>query len=161
MDEDGPGHAAERGLAPDLTADARLEYLPTDTIVRSRSRRSVELTYSIDNPGSGNEEEIDVSISPDTGDPCASMGDALTSCEIDVLDDGELTVYWQEEQPFEDPGILYLVVVRKDHSVTLSYSGVSIERDPREQDFSRFTFDDMVDAVTDPRLGLTTTWTPE
>ena len=140
-----------------------LEHLPADTIERSGSRRSVELTYRIDHSSTtdGSEEAVRVSVSRDTRDPCVGNREWLTGCEVTTLDDGELTVYWQVEQPFEDPGILRLVMIRDDDSVTLSYRGALIEQDPREQEFVRLTFDDMVDAVTDPRLGLTTTWTPE
>jgi len=155
--DNGGDRAASVPITKKAIAAVLLEHLPPDPIERSGTPRSVELTYWIDDSSAGNEEEVEVSISGATGDPCARMGDALTGCEVEKIDDGELTVYWQEEQPFEDPGILYLVMVREDDSVTLEYSGVLIESDPRKQEFVRFTFEDMVDAVTDPRLGLTTT----
>lgn len=74
--------------------------------------------------------------------------DDTTSC-VDL--GGGLQLIWAEEQPFEDPGYVYLKMHRDGETVIVSDSDTSILGDPREQELV-VDFDDMVAIARDPRL---------
>ena len=56
---------------------------------------------------------------------------------------------WQELEPEEDPGIVYVIDRRDGEDVIADYSGVSIEGDPRGLDLA-ITLDELAEIVTDP-----------
>lgn len=79
-------------------------------------------------------------------DGCATIGTAT----------GDVTLSWQELVPEEDPGIVYVSQQRDDGFAMVGYSGRSIIGDPREQTLP-VTVEEMVDIVSDPAFGPTTT----
>ena len=65
----------------------------------------------------------------------------------------DLLLGWQELEPEEDPGVVFVIDRRDDEDVVVSYGGVSITRDPRELDLG-ISLDAMADIAADERLTL-------
>ena len=62
-----------------------------------------------------------------TDSPLVCADDAFFDECVDLEHDGEdLVLAWQELEPEEDPGIVYVIDRRDDEDVLAQYSGVSI-----------------------------------
>ena len=73
---------------------------------------------------------------------------------VDLEHDGEdLVLAWQELEPEEDPGIVYVIDRRGDEDVVVQYGGVSVTGDPRELDLG-ISVDALADIAADGRLTL-------
>ena len=66
------------------------------------------------------------------------------------------TVFWQEAEPKEDPGVLYVEVVKGDTSVVVFQQGPKVPADIDDFE-AEASLADMIAAAKDPRLDLTTT----
>lgn len=101
--------------------------------------------------------ETHVTVTAAEGLPASRVecgGDLLgESCER--LDDGVL-LSWDDVEPEEDPGVVYVVAGNADRAVTLKMTGPSITGDPRDLDLP-VPVAAMERVVTDPRLALLTT----
>ena len=91
----------------------------------------------------------------------ASPGRDRISCEFghcaDIqTDHGNVLLFWQEEAPEEDPGIVAVSMQRDGMVLRVYASGPAITGDPRDLDLE-ISVDVMVGIVTDPRFGLETT----
>ena len=92
-------------------------------------------------------------LSPDVRS-CASLAGELDGCA--ELDGGNV-LFWEEQQPEEDPGVVYLVARREGDVAVLTFlSGPSVTGDPRELDLA-IGVDELADLVADPRIDLRTT----
>lgn len=138
-------------------AAVALEHLPQDTTTRMamyadqetpKGTVGAELRYGGDGEYDG--DYVGITVSPVVDHtPCREVADG---CEKLKADDGSpMFVTWQELEPEEDPGIVYVVVVRKDESTSVSYSGPAIEGDPRKQELP-IAVDDLIQVAQDPRL---------
>jgi hypothetical protein len=76
--------------------------------------------------------------------------------ELDAPDGSRMFLVWQELEPEEDPGIVYVVLQRHEEDVTVYAGGESIDGDPRELDL-RLSVTAMTDLAVDDRLHLMTT----
>lgn len=70
---------------------------------------------------------------------------------------GELAVSWSLQVPEEDPGVIRVVLQTDDAWHMAYYSGVVIDRDPREIEHLPVSVETMTAIVTDDRFGLRTT----
>lgn len=149
--DDGTESLSERGPAtPKALAAMTVEVLAIEPdsydVVHETQTGAAAVSMSAD----GN--SFEVSVSEDDGEE--------PDCEVmdgcDHWDEAGGTVWlrWQEQEPEEDPGIVYVTWVGDGEVHEVRYAGVLIEPDPREQDLP-VSVDRMVDLVTDPRMGLT------
>jgi hypothetical protein len=97
-----------------------------------------------------------VGVSPDAPSgflDCSSGESFFDDCQ-EVVDG--VTLAWQEEQPEEDPGVVYLFADRGAATVALYQASTPITGDPRQVDLP-VSVDAMVELALDPRVDLTTT----
>ena len=76
-------------------------------------------------------------------------------CVDESIDGHDVTIAWQELEPEEDPGVVYVIERREGEDVAVQVTGASITEDPRDLDLG-VPLADLVALVTDPRLSLTT-----
>ncbi|RYC13273.1 hypothetical protein [Nocardioides zhouii] len=112
----------------------------------------------VDAPGAalsfGRGDFLGVAVAPTTDSPLVCGDRSFFDECVDVEHDGsDLVLAWQELEPEEDPGVVYVIDRRDDEDVIAHYSGASITGDPRELDLG-VTVDEMADIVTDARLTL-------
>ena len=78
------------------------------------------------------------------------------TCDVISTRAGDVELYWEDEEPEEDPGIV-IVSFRPTTSENFAYyAGDAIARDPRDLDLG-IDVDEMVAIVTDHRFGISTT----
>lgn len=138
--------AAERLGEPDSAeATSELQDLGEGTVATSvrfgSARRGHSLVVGV-SPGSPS-GYLDCSSDEEFFDDCQEVADGVT-------------LAWQEEEPEEDPGVVYLFATKGDTTATLYQSSTPITADPREVDLP-VSVEDMVELVQDPRVDLTTT----
>ena len=99
-------------------------------------------------------ESLAVAVAPTTDSPlmCATP-DFFDECVTLDHDGVELVLAWQELEPEEDPGVVYVIDRRDDEDVVARYTGASIDGDPRGLDLG-ISLEEMADIVTDERLTL-------
>lgn len=149
------------------TAAIALEYLPTDTSSRrgadgddldsDQDGAVVHLRYGGEpgDDGSGDLVEVIVAEKSDHSDPCDDDGWSDGCAQLDSEDGTDLYLTWQEEEPEEDPGIVYVIAQRDGELTTVMQAGEVITGDPREQDLA-VSVDEMVELVQDERLRVRT-----
>lgn len=97
---------------------------------------------------------LGVAVRPTSDSPLmCSTPTFFDECVTFDHDGDELLLAWQELEPEEDPGVVYVIDRRDDEDVVVHYSGVSIDGDPRELDLG-ISVEEMADIVTDERLTL-------
>ncbi|CUR56589.1 exported hypothetical protein [metagenome] len=95
-----------------------------------------------------------VAVAPTTDSPLVCGDESFFDECVDLDHDGHrLVLAWQELEPEEDPGIVYVIDRRDGEDVIADYSGVSITGDPRGLDLG-ITLEQMAEIVTDERLTL-------
>lgn len=95
-----------------------------------------------------------VAVAPTTDSPLVCGDESFFDECVDLDHDGHrLVLAWQELEPEEDPGVVYLIDRREGEDVIADYSGVSIVGDPRDLDLG-ITLEEMAAIVTDRRLTL-------
>lgn len=85
---------------------------------------------------------------PDEFGECPATSDSCVEVEGGVL-------AWQEQDPEEDPGGVYVVLTKGETHVGLFQSSEPVTGDPREMDL-RISVEDMLAIARDPRVDLTT-----
>lgn len=88
----------------------------------------------------------------DDDPPCDERG----TCAVISTDAGDVELYWEDEEPEEDPGIVVVTHQSDDGLTSAYYAGDAITGDPRELDLA-VDVDEMVAIVTDERFGTSTT----
>jgi len=78
--------------------------------------------------------------------------DRMDGCE--ETEDGVLM--WEDLEPEEDPGVVYVVVPKGDSAVLMFGSGPDITGDPRDLDLP-VSVAEMFEIANDPRVDVTTT----
>lgn len=97
---------------------------------------------------------LGVAVAPTTDSPLVCGDRSFFDECVDLEHDGvDLVLAWQELEPEEDPGVVYVIDRRDGEDVIAHYSGASIEGDPRELDLG-VSVNEMADIVTDGRLTL-------
>ncbi len=76
-------------------------------------------------------------------------------CVDESVDGHDVTIAWQDLEPEEDPGVVYVIDRREGEDVAVQVIGASITDDPRDLDLG-VPLADLAALVTDPRLSLTT-----
>ena len=100
---------------------------------------------------------LDVVVAPTTDSPLVCADDSFfDECVQQEYDGRQVTLAWQELEPEEDPGVVYVIDRREDEDVAVSLTGPTITGDPRELDLG-IGLADLALLATDRRLGLTTT----
>ena len=97
-----------------------------------------------------------VVVAPTTDSPLVCADDSFfDECVDDTVDGHDVTIAWQELEPEEDPGVVYVIDRREGEDVAVQVIGVSVTDDPRNLDLG-VPLEDLAALVTDPRLSLTT-----
>ena len=114
----------------------------------------------VDAPGAtvvvGRRDSLDVAVAPTTDSPLVCADQSFFDRCVDLDDDGSggrVWLGWQELEPEEDPGIVYVIDRRDGEDVVVSYVGTSITGDPRGLDLG-VSLEQMVAVATDQRLTL-------
>ena len=99
---------------------------------------------------------LEVVVTP-IGDspPACAPPTSFDECVDESVDGHDVTIAWQELEPEEDPGIVYVIDRRDDENVAVQVSGASVTDDPRNLDLG-VPLADLAALATDPRLSLTT-----
>lgn len=90
---------------------------------------------------------------PDESSPCAENYECADWSDHG----GRFHLSWQEEEPEEDPGIVYLSFRVGDEVRGVVYAGETINGDPREEDLPFSVEGDLVRLLADERFSRTTT----
>jgi hypothetical protein len=100
---------------------------------------------------------VHVVVAPTTDSPlvCADQS-FFDECVQQEHDGDEVTLAWQELEPEEDPGVVYVIDRREGEDVVVGIGGPAITADPRDLDLG-IDLADLAAVATDPRLSLTTT----
>lgn len=102
----------------------------------------------------GGHVSLSVAVTPGTDSSLVCADESFFDECVDFTHNGEdLVLAWQELEPEEDPGVVFVIDRRDGEDVLTDYSGVSITGDPRELDLG-ITIEQMADIVTDERLTL-------
>ena len=97
-----------------------------------------------------------VVVAPTSDSPLVCADATLFDECVDVsLDGHDVTLAWQELEPEEDPGVVYVIDRRDGEDVAVRVSGASITDDPRTLDLG-LPLEGLAALVTDLRLSLTT-----
>ncbi|MEO5651602.1 MAG: hypothetical protein ABIN79_05620 [Marmoricola sp.] len=147
--------AAEQAITPRAIAAVMLDHLPPDTTRREATyvdetspRGYVGADFRYDGGGESDGDLVRVTLQRRSQSPscedvgCADLGDGVK-------------LYWEEEVPEEDPGIVVLVRQLDDGVLHVLLAGPTITGDPRRQELKP-TLDALTDLVTDRRLALRT-----
>ncbi|PUA81036.1 hypothetical protein [Nocardioides currus] len=97
-----------------------------------------------------------VVVAPTTDSPlvCATPT-FFDECVDDTVDGHDVTIAWQDLEPEEDPGVVYVIDRRDGEDVAVQVIGPDVTDDPRDLDLG-VPLEDLAALVTDPRLSLTT-----
>ena len=152
--DDAERAEAERVAAtPQALAAVALEHADIEpTLVEGSTedgyiRASIEFDHGQQRLVVGAGEDVEVE-----DEPCDDRG----SCDVISTDDGDVHLYWEDEEPEEDPGIISVTFETEDGLNGAYYAGDPITGDPRDLDLG-VDVDDMVAIVTDDRFGTSTT----
>lgn len=161
---DDPGAGAAGGdiaTTPQALAAVAAEYAPdpssasAETDAAEEFRRGgvgAELRYGSDGEYDGDALTLAVGDGlPKQLKSCETAPDYVGQC-VEMA--GGL-LFWEEEAPEEDPGVVYVVVPKGDASALMFYSGPKITGDPRELDLP-IDVDTLFDIANDPRVDVTT-----
>ena len=154
-----PADAAEPITQRAIAAIA-LDHLPQTTSSRQASFTDVndpqgalgaDLRYGADGEDDG--DLVRVYLTPDTD----SVGDCTERCDQRPVDGGTLSFGWGPEEPEEDPGSFGVALALADQTISASFFGPTITKDPRQMAGLLVTPEMLEAIVLDPRLrGLTT-----
>jgi len=99
---------------------------------------------------------LTVVVAPTSNGPMVCAEPAFfDECVADSVDGHDVTIAWQQLEPEEDPGVVYVIDRREGEDALVEVSGASITDDPRDLDLG-VPLADLAALVTDPRLSLTT-----
>lgn len=156
----GAGTAGDVPVTPRALAWLAAEQLGTPTSAEASSELrdlgdgTVATSVRFGSPRTGHSLVVGVSPEAPSGSLDCSSGDSFFDDCQEVADG--VTLAWQEEEPEEDPGVIYLFADRGDATVTLYQASTPVTGDPRELDLP-VAVDAMVELAQDPRVDLTTT----
>ncbi|KQY57375.1 hypothetical protein ASD66_16695 [Nocardioides sp. Root151] len=138
---------------PEALAAVALEHTGIEPTLVEGSTEDGDIGASIEFDNGHQRLGVGVKEDPGSGDePCDDRG----TCTTISTDAGDVQLYWEDEEPEEDPGLV-IVTFASDEGVNVAYyAGDSITADPRDLDLG-VDVDDMVAIVTDERFGTTTT----
>jgi hypothetical protein len=113
----------------------------------------------VDSPGAWlqyAELSLHLVVAPTSDSPlvCA-VPTFFDACVDESIDGHDVTIAWQELEPEEDPGVVYVIDRRQGEDVAVGVSGAAVTEDPRDLDLG-VPLADLAAMVTDPRLSLTT-----
>ena len=95
-----------------------------------------------------------VAVAPTTDSALVCARPTFFDQCVSLVHDGtKLILGWQEFEPEEDPGVVYVINRRDSEDVVADYSGTLIKGDPRKQRLG-ISIEEMADIVTDDRLTL-------
>ncbi|PUA81218.1 hypothetical protein [Nocardioides currus] len=118
--------------------------------------------------GSSEGGDVRASIRFDEGQQLLSVGaqddgteadegcEGRGTCAVVETDAGDVGLYWEDEEPEEDPGIVVVTFATGDGLNIAYYAGDRVTGDPRDLDLG-VDVDEMVAIVTDERFGTSTT----
>ena len=140
--------AAEYAGTPDSAvreSDAAEEFTPKGV--------GTELRYGSNGESDGDMLVVAVGhgLAPELSDCDDEVTDYLSGC----METEQGTLMWEDEEPEEDPGVVYVIVDKGDSSALLFYGGPDINGDPRELDLP-ISVETLFDIANDPRVDVTT-----
>ncbi len=99
---------------------------------------------------------LEVVVTPIGDGPAAcAPPTSFDECVDESVDGHDVTIAWQELEPEEDPGTVYVIDRREAENVAVQVSGPPVTDDPRNLDLG-VPLPDLAALATDPRLSLTT-----
>ena len=99
---------------------------------------------------------LTVVVAPSSNSPLVCADPTFfDECVTDSVDGHEVTIAWQQLEPEEDPGVVYVIDRRKGEDALVKVSGPSITDDPRDLALG-VPLADLAALVVDPQLSLTT-----
>ena len=112
-----------------------------------------ELRYDSDGEYDGDMLVVAVghSLAPELSDCDDRATDYLAGC----VETEQGTLMWEDQEPEEDPGVVYVIVDKVDSSALLFYTGPEIAGDPRDSDLP-ISVETLFDIAGDPRVDVTT-----
>jgi hypothetical protein len=145
---DGPLTAqALAAIAADYTPEPDSQRDAADAKRWGKDTIVADLLFEGDGDANGN--RLTVAVGTDLGRMFTTCEDFLDGCER--VEGGML--FWQEEEPEEDPGLVAVVVTKGKTLVVVTQSSEKIVGDPRDQDL-QITVHDMVDFANNDRVNL-------
>ncbi|WP_408897791.1 hypothetical protein ACJ5H2_01470 [Nocardioides sp. R1-1] len=120
------------------------------------------LGREIGDPGTGAqldlaEVSLAVGVAPTSDSPLVCADESFfDACVATTIGGHDVTLGWQELEPEEDPGVVYVIDRREEEDVLVRVSGPSVTGDPRTLDLG-VTLETLAAVATDRRLSLTTT----
>lgn len=102
----------------------------------------------------GRRDSLDVAVAPTTDSPLVCADESFFDACVELGEDssgGRLLLGWQEEEPEEDPGVVYVIDRRDGEDVVARYTGAVVTGDPRDLDLG-ISLEEMVAVVSDSRL---------
>lgn len=95
-------------------------------------------------------------VAPTSDSPLVCVGhEFFDICASGDIEGHDVTVAWQELEPEEDPGVVYVIDRREGEDVAVRLTGPAITGDPRFMDLG-VPLEDLAALATDPRLSLAT-----
>ena len=117
-----------------------------------RVAAEVELSFGAGAKSDGDRLSVGVGTAFErTIKSCASLMTEYAGCEETV--DG--IVFWENQTPGEDPGVVYVMASKGDTDVLFFYVGPAITGDPQDQELP-IPVEDMFAIAADPRVDVTT-----
>lgn len=126
-----------------------IDVAPWDVFTRELGKESpgAQLEYA--------DVSLAVVVAPTTDSPLVCADESFfDECVDESVDGHDVTLAWQELEPEEDPGVVYVIDRREGEDVAVQVIGASITGDPRHLDLG-VPLEDLAALVTDPRLSLT------
>lgn len=159
--DDEPGPAANTEAAtPGALVALALEHIEAEaSYFEPGSRRpdegvSAAVRFGADGEYDGDHVGLLVSKRVPEWLDCSTRTD--DGCVTIATGTGDVQLSWDEMEPEEDPGYVTLSQLKEDGIAVVTYSGRAIIGDPREQTLP-VTVEEMVEIVSDPAFGPTTT----
>ncbi|MEI2712509.1 MAG: hypothetical protein V9G04_04225 [Nocardioides sp.] len=140
-----------------------LQHAPSDTDSRGamwtdkwptlRGVKGADFRY--DARGDSDGDLLRAYVWPRADEPYA-CSEYSTCVELAGPGETQVILGWQELEPEEDPGIVFVTAIHGTEASTAYYAGPSITKDPRKLDLP-IPVETLVAIATDPRLRLQTT----
>lgn len=151
----GGSDAAAVELTPEGIASVVADHVDRDP-TRVEEWEVMTRELGEESPGAalvfGRGDFLGVAVAPTTDSPLVCGDRSFFDACVDLEHHGsDVVLAWQEVEPEEDPGVVYVIDRRDDEDVIAHYSGASITGDPRQLDLG-VSVDEMVDIVVDARL---------
>lgn len=159
-DEPQPAGALDQATTPAALVAIALDHISVEPSYYEAQNRSqdpgVSAAIRFGADGEYDGDQLSLYVIEGSGPDWGACNEYDDGCATIATNTGDVTLSWQELEPEEDPGIVYVSQERDDGFAMVGYSGRSILGDPREQTLP-VSVEEMVEIVSDPAYGPVTT----